>query len=340
MASAEPAATASDRLLELVGCLGSEAGFAEVVESLAGGHAATLDGVWGSSCALVAATLAARAPATLAVVCPQIDQVDELIDDLALFTRLKPERFPASESFDRAAHDEVFGQRLHLLKLLEDAGGPKLVVTSIQSLLQPVPSREDLARHTRTLRVGDSMAVGELAKWLVENGFFNTPAVELPGEFSVRGGILDIFAPDWDWPVRVEFFGDEIESIRRFEISSQRSLESLRAIDVTIIGPAAADRAHLADYLPPQSWFLLLEPMELEQQGRQYLERVADGSPLPSARGAGGEGSHASRLRSRRIRQPPSPETLSRGGEGTDDRSRRSFIPSPTCCAERSSSLP
>ena len=98
--------------------------------------------------------------------------------------------------------------------------------------------------------------------------------MELPGEFSVRGGIVDIFAPDWDGPVRVEFFGDEIESIRRFEISSQRSLESLDAVDVTIVGPAAADRAHLADYLPPQSWFLLLEPMELEQQGRQYLERL------------------------------------------------------------------
>ena len=56
---------------------------------LTGGHAATLDGVWGSSCALVAAALAAHAPATLLVVCPQIDQVDELIDDLALFTRLE-----------------------------------------------------------------------------------------------------------------------------------------------------------------------------------------------------------------------------------------------------------
>ena len=140
--------------------------------------------------------------------------------------------------------------------------------------MQPVPSRETLDRQTRSLRVGDTVAVGELAKWLVENDFFNTPAVELPGEFSVRGGIVDIFAPDWDGPVRVEFFGDEIESIRRFEISSQRSLESLDAVDVTIVGPAAADRAHLADYLPPQSWFLLLEPMELEQHGRQYLERV------------------------------------------------------------------
>ena len=143
MASAEPAATASDRLLELVGCLGREAGFAEVVESLTGGHAATLDGVWARPVRWWPPA-GRPGPGDAGVVCPQIDQVDELIDDLALFTRLKPERFPASESFDRATHDEVFGERLHLLKLLRSAGGPELVVSSIQSLLQPVPSREEL----------------------------------------------------------------------------------------------------------------------------------------------------------------------------------------------------
>ena len=150
-------------------------------------------------------------------------------------------------------------------------------MAGIQSLLQPSPSRETLDRQTRRLRVGGAMAVEELTRWLVENGLVGTPAVELPGEFSLRGGIVDIFAPDWDWPVRVEFFGDEIESIRRFEISSQRSLEPLEAIDVTIVGQSSLDRAHLSDYLPAGSWFLLLEPMELEQQGRQYLERMEEG---------------------------------------------------------------
>jgi transcription-repair coupling factor (superfamily II helicase) len=274
MANADSAATASDRLLELVGCLERQKGFAEVVGSLHGGHAATLDGVWGSSCALVAATLAAQAPATLVVVCPQVDQVDEIIDDLTLFTRLSPERFAASESFEGAVQDEVFGQRLHVLKLLQSADAPKLAVTSIQALLQPVPSRETLGRQTRELRKGGTVAVEDLAKWLVENGLVNTSAVELPGEFSLRGGIVDIFAPDWDSPVRVEFFGDEIESIRQFEISTQRSLQPLESIDVTLVAPTVADRAHLADYQPPQSWFLLLEPMELDQNGRQYLERV------------------------------------------------------------------
>ena len=281
MANADAAAVASDRLLELVGCLEREADFAEVVDSLKGGHAATLDGVWGSSCALAAATLAKHASATLLVVCPQIEQVDQLIDDLALFTRVKPLRFPATESFDRSERDDVFGERLRVLKSLQASEAPKLVIASLPSLLQPVPSRALLDRQTRTLRVGEAVAIGNLAKWLVENHFFNTPAVELPGEFSIRGGILDIFAPDWDDPVRVEFFGDEIESIRRFEIASQRSLESLASVDVTILGSAADADAHLADSLPPNSWCLLIEPMELEQNGQLYLNRVEESAAVP-----------------------------------------------------------
>ncbi|MBU4398390.1 MAG: transcription-repair coupling factor, partial [Planctomycetes bacterium] len=284
MASAETAADASDRMLELVGRLERAEGFAEVVESLRGGHAATLDGVWGSSCALAAAALAAYAPATLVIVCPLDEQVDELIDDLALFTRLKPERFPARESPESAVPDEVFGQRVRLLKRLDGGSAPKIIVAGIQGLLQPVPGRGTLERLTRTFRVGDTVAIEDLRRWLAENGLACTPAVELPGEFAVRGGILDVFAPDWDGPVRIEFFGDLIESIRRFDIASQRSLESLESIDVTLVGaaggtgvspvPPAADRAHLADHLPPRSWFLLVEPMELERQGRQYVERM------------------------------------------------------------------
>jgi len=276
MANTVAATTASDRLLELVGRLERQEGFAEVVGSLQAGQAATLDGVWGSSCALVAAVLASHAPGALVVVCPQIDGIDDLIDDLALFTRLTPERFPAWESLpsERVVHDEVFGDRVRLLKLLQGPQPPKLVVTSIQSLLQPVPDRPSLARQTRLLRTGQAASLEELSRWLVVGGFHNTPAVELAGEFSVRGGIVDIFAPDWDHPVRIELFGDQIESIRRFNVSSQRSLAALEAVDVTILEPDSGDRAHLADFLPAESWFLLIEPGELQQQGRDYLRRL------------------------------------------------------------------
>ena len=259
----------------LVGRLDRQEGFAEVVAELLAGHAATLDGVWGSSCALVAATLAGHAPASLVLVCPHIDQIDEHIDDLRLFHPATPERFPAWETSvdERVIHDEVFGDRVRLLKLLESSDPPKLLVTSIQSLLQPVPDHQSLAAHTRTLRAGRELDIDALARWLVECGFHNTSAVELPGEFSVRGGIIDIFAPDWFDPVRIELFGDEIESIRRFEVASQRSLATLDAVDVTMLDPNGRHQAHLADYLPPKTWFLLIEPGDLEEEGRQYLER-------------------------------------------------------------------
>ena len=267
----------TERLLELVGRLQRQEGFDKVVQSLRAGDAATLDGAWGSVCALAAATLAQHAPGPTVVVYPHLDDIDALVADLALFTRLSPERFPAWESLpgEQVVHDEIFGDRMRLLKLLgSSATRPKLISTSIQSLLQPVPSRESLDRQTRRLRVGDEVAVDELSAWLVHNGFHTTSAVELPGEFSMRGGIVDIFAPDWFDPVRIELFGDEIESMRRFEVSSQRSLASMEAIDVTVVQPSTEDRGHLADHLPSESWFVLIEPGELEEQGRHYLERL------------------------------------------------------------------
>jgi transcription-repair coupling factor (superfamily II helicase) len=307
---------APDRLLQLAGRLEAADGFTEVISSLRAGHGATFDGVWGSSCALVAAALFRQAPGPLVIVCPHPHDIDELIEDLALFTAEIAERFPAWESSPEEGliHDEVFGDRVRLLKLLAGAstsglvdrqvgwgasptlpavqadpspkGGasapayhqlpvtPRLVVTSIQSLLQPVPARERLLKQTRTLRVGDAVELEGLLKWLVEQGFHATSAVELPGEFSNRGGILDVFAPDWYDPVRIELFGDQVESMRSFEVSSQRSLVAMDAVPITMVGPATADREHLTSYLPPETWFLLVEPGELADEGRQYLGRL------------------------------------------------------------------
>jgi transcription-repair coupling factor (superfamily II helicase) len=266
----------SDRLLELVGLLEQQEGFAEVVACLEAGHAATLDGVWGSSCALAAAALAAHSSGPLVVVCPNADDVDDTIDDLELFTRICVERFPVRESLpsERVVHDEVFGDRVRLLKLMDSPEPPGIVVASIQGLIQPVPDRRLLEARTKTLRVGEEIGIDNLCGWLAQNGFHSTSAVELPGEFSLRGGIVDIFAPDWYDPVRVEFFGDAVESLRRFEVTSQRSLTKVDQVDLTMLDPQGKDQGHLADYLPAKSWFLLVEPEELQEQGRAYLQRL------------------------------------------------------------------
>ncbi len=295
MPAAPTATAAPGRLQQLVERIEALPDFAEVVDSLQAGHAATLDGVWGSSCALVAAALARAASAVLVIVCPRLDEVQGLIGDLSIFSAEEPARFPVHESLsaERMVQDEAVGDRIRILKSLLGPRPPKVLVTSMPALLQPVPSREKLAQQTRTLRTGEPLSLDKIASWLATNGYQNTTAVELPGEFARRGGIIDIFAPDWFQPVRIELFGDEIESIRPFEVESQRSHQRLETIDVTaVVGAVPREAAstpsppaplpegegrlaHLADYLPPQSWFLLVEPGDLESEGRQYLERLA-----------------------------------------------------------------
>ncbi len=298
-------------LRQLAKRLDAQDGYADCVASLTAGHGAALGGVWGSSCALVAANLVQHAQVALVVVCPQDGDVDDFCDDLAIFTSASPEKFPAWETApgERDIQDEAHGDRLRVLKLLAAEQPTKLIVTSIQALLQPVPPRELLTQQTRRLKVGDEIEPTALLRWLAENGFQNTSAVELPGEFSPRGGIIDVFAPDWFHPVRIELFGDTVESLRRFEVGTQRSLESLDSIDITalpasgqesVVGgqdeervasdaaqresspvhdsPLASRPSHLAShfssYLPPQSWFLLAEPHDMQEEARHYRQRL------------------------------------------------------------------
>jgi len=276
MAETLSATTASDRLLELAERVERQEGFARVVEALRAGQQATIDGVWGSACALVTAALAACAPGPVVLVAPDQEELEHLADALELFSRQTPERFPAWESLpdEQLIHDEVFGDRLRVLKLFERGEPPGLLLSSIQALLQAVPDRAAMARHSQVVRVGCEVSLRRLARWLVENGFHSTSAVELPGEFSRRGGIIDIFAPDWHDPVRIELFGDQVESIRRFEVSSQRSLGRQESVEITTLDPRTDQQGQLADYLPPDSWLVLVEPKRLEEHARRYLARV------------------------------------------------------------------
>lgn len=275
MADLDALVTPSDRLLELVERLEAVEGFDELLRALRAGHSGTLDGVWGSSCALAAASLARHAPSVLVVVCAHPSDVDAFVDDLRLFSRVRIVDFPTAEGLpgDRT-YEVVFGDRLRALKDLAGVHRPPVVVTSIQALLQPVPDRELVERQTRRLRAGDDLNIDELLEWLVANKFQNMSAVQMPGEFALRGGILDLYAPDWGQPLRVELFGDQIESLRRFDVGTQRSLAPVESIDLTAIDPAAHYHENLTAFVPRDAWFLLVEPAELDESGRQYLNRL------------------------------------------------------------------
>jgi transcription-repair coupling factor (superfamily II helicase) len=251
--------------------------FGESIAALREKGPVTFDGVWGSSCALLAAALVEHAPGPLVLVCPQLADAETWREDFALYSSRPNHLFPAWENqpSEHVTLDEVFGDRLRMLKLLLHAPPhSSLIVASIHALLQPVPARETIANSSRLLRRGDSIDGDELLRWLAASHFHPTSAVELPGEFSHRGGIIDIFAPDWEQPVRVELFDDKIESLRQFEISSQRSLNTFDELEVTILDSLKTGEAQFADFLPADTWFLFLELEQIEQVGKQYLERL------------------------------------------------------------------
>ena len=274
-------------LAELPDWLEAAEGFPAVVEGLLRAQAATIDGAWNSSVSLVAATLARHAPATLLVVLAHPRSLDDWATDILSFSGIHVSVFPAWDALPTAdtVIDEIGGQRLRVLRQLESDSPPRILLTTMQALLQPVPDRDQLGKNRRRLRVGQELPMEEIVTWLIGQGLQRMEAVEIPGEFSSRGGILDVFSPDAEAPYRLEFLGDEIESIRQFSPETQRSLGDLTAVEITAPtrprdGEKVVLRGNLCDYLPTRSWTMLVELEELDEQGKAYLERAPETTGL------------------------------------------------------------
>ena len=107
-----------------------------------------------------------------------------------------------------------------------------IIVTSIDAFASRYAPKELFKKHTKVLKVGEQIDFSNLIKLLVESGYERTEMTESKGEFSVRGGILDVYPPDSIYPYRIEFFGDEIDSIRTFNAESQRSIDNVDKIEI------------------------------------------------------------------------------------------------------------
>ena len=112
------------------------------------------------------------------------------------------------------------------------------VVTSADALMEKVASPDDVELYSLQLRQGDDLNFEQFKAQLVEMGFNREERVESPGEFSVRGGLVDVFLFEEENPVRIEFWGDQIESIRQFDVETQRSLEQIQVIHILPLGCA------------------------------------------------------------------------------------------------------
>lgn len=266
----------STEINSFVRTLAHSAVFSEAATALWGRESISLEGIAGGSCALAIASFFQRGTESLIVITPDTDAADNIASDIALF--LEPEYrlnnvllFPPMTQRDYESDaalviaDESFGERVNVLKQLMSPGERRyIVVVSMPALLAPVPPPTLLKERTQTLAVNNRVDLESLRRFLIEGGYHSTSAVDLPGEFAVRGYILDLFAPDWEQPVRIEFFNDEIESIRRFDLTTQRSLEKMAEIDLTRLHPHECAGASLLDYFSLSTPIVLIEPAAMQ----------------------------------------------------------------------------
>ncbi|MEM1062083.1 MAG: CarD family transcriptional regulator, partial [Planctomycetota bacterium] len=277
-----PTTAATGGIAGLAGRLCDEAGFDSIVTALRSGRSATVDGVWGSSCALTLAGLARGLDGAVLALAPRPADVDDLAVDLETFLSVRPATFPALETLDaeNPAADPLFGKRLALVETLTD-GRPVdagVVVTSLPALMQPVPAPASLAAARRTVAVRDEVAPEDLVRWVVDRGFERVGSVERPGEVALRGDILDLWSPGTDRPVRAEFFGDEVDGLRRFDPETQRKIETLDEVEVVAFSAddAGGATASLLDLLPDDAVVAFVELPQIEDEARGYLDRLDD----------------------------------------------------------------
>ncbi|MDP7639692.1 MAG: CarD family transcriptional regulator, partial [Candidatus Hydrogenedentes bacterium] len=249
-------------------------------------------GPWGSAKALVAAQLAQAAGASLLYLTAGRIESESALDDLCSFAG--PERcavLPAWEVLPTDAMqpaDDIVAERMsalqHMANALED-GEPIYATVSVRSFLQPVVRRDTLTGETVRMKVGGEYDLEAIVARLVDMGYERELMVEQRGELCVRGGIFDVFPISGELPFRIEFLGDEVESIRRFEPETQRSVDTLDHVSILPRSEkellrdqskGGAPLAPLTEYFGENTLLVTDEPMAVRQEAERLLEEFRD----------------------------------------------------------------
>ncbi len=244
-----------------------------------GAQAVECAGLWGSAGALLLAALGRGLARSVLVACPGADEAERLEEDLAAFSTVEVHGFPAWDVLPGESDEpesDCLAARLGALEGLRraaDDGEPVVVVAPAAALMQPVPRPEKLFRGQRELRSGQMLDRGELLHWLAERGYERVPACSAPGEFAVRGGIVDVFPLFSSAGCRVELGDQRVESLREFDPESQRSTAPISSVRLAGLDRAAAfsgAEASLFDYLPAGGLLAVFEPEDIRAHAELY----------------------------------------------------------------------
>ncbi len=210
-------------------------------------------GLAGSAAAVLLASLPARKSPIL-VIGDSLDDAGYLYHDISRVAGEKAVMmFPSGYKRDiKYGQEDAPNQilRTETLSHWYDDRSLRLVVTYPEALAEMVATRAHLREHTLNIKVGATLDLSAIQQWLRENGFTEQDYVFEPGHFAVRGSILDIFGFSSELPLRVDFFGDEVDSIRTFNVETQLSETKLQDVAVTSNVAQSSKGQSLLEYIP------------------------------------------------------------------------------------------
>ncbi|MBX9805323.1 MAG: transcription-repair coupling factor [Alphaproteobacteria bacterium] len=174
-------------------------------------------------------------------ICATEAKARRLVEQLEIVSpSLHPLYFPAWDClpYDRVSSGlDVMTMRINVLTtLLEPTATPRCVITSVAALLQRLPPKSSLEGQSLTIQMGKSLKRDHLLKFLNEMGYVRSETVRESGEYAVRGGIIDFFPTSVNDPVRIDFFGDEVDQLRSFDAMTQTTLS---ALDTVVLKPVS-----------------------------------------------------------------------------------------------------
>ena len=240
-----------------------------------------LTGLYASARGMILAALHSRlkqqgdAP-TMLIVMDNADEAQYMYADIKTLLQTQEVYYFPNSHRRRQGKDEamavqrteVMSALLNAMHSLEDTSlqdGSKtayslkarpIIVTYPEALAESVPQPQSLQSKTISLSVGEEIAISQLAEMLIELDFKRVDFVYEPGQFAVRGGIVDVYSYACDIPVRIDFFGNEIDSIREFELETQLSQNKVDTINIVASSSDEQTMTDLTAYLPPKTLWI------------------------------------------------------------------------------------
>ena len=269
-----------------------------------GGGAVKVAGTWGSFARLLTSYISQELRRPILYLCPHIEDADKAQDDLRTFGAADADVLAAWEGEEEIADatDEIRAERLRVALKVPEKQEAFTITASVQAICQPVPKPEVLEQSSLLLQADKKLAPEEAAAWLVDNGFESVERIDLPGQFARRGGIVDIYAPlvrdkvlreqngrqssqQGADAIRVEFFGDNIESIRQINLDTHLSSARIEKVGVVsaVCGTGGKDSSELfLNTLAADTIVIIDEPADCREVTQVYLSRVEDSERLYS----------------------------------------------------------